>query len=264
MKPMWTVTAVGAVTLLCAAQAVHAQDAPVWADGPIEGRTEVLLGLSAGHQPVYLGSDERKTRALPLLAARWSNGWFAGTSGIGYRFNAGQPLSGGLRLSLDRGRDENDADALRGMGDIDMRPEIGGFVDWALLPGLRLGSSLRYGSGNDHDGLLADVGLRGMLPLSSSIRLTAGLTATFANTKAMQSQFGVDALQSANSGYALYTPGSGLRDVSLQAGSMFRLRDNLMLFVGANARTLMGDARDSPLTRDRTGVGAIATLAFRL
>jgi MipA family protein len=242
----------------------RAQEGMPGADGPISGSSEVLVGLGVGRGPAYLGSDERKTRALPIIAARWSNGWFAGLGGVGYRFNAGDPLSWGLRLTLDPGRDEDDADALRGMGDIEARPEFGVFASYRLLPGLMLGSSLRYGSGNGRDGLLADVSLRGSVPVSSRVRLTAGITATAANTRSMQSAFGVDAAQALNSGYGLYHPGSGWRDIGVQAGGMVLLQPNLMLFLGVNARTLVGDARDSPLTRERTGAGVLATLAYRL
>jgi MipA family protein len=100
--------------------------------------------------------------------------------------------------------------------------------------------------------------------VSSTLRLTAGLTATLANTKSMQSQFGVDAGQSLRTGHAIYTPGSGLRDVGLQVGGMVNLGSNAMLMLGVNARTPMGDAVDSPLTHKRTSAGALATLSFRL
>jgi hypothetical protein len=36
------------------------------------------------------------------------------------------------------------------------------------------------------------------------------------------------------------------------------------VFLGLNARSVMGDAKDSPLTIRRTGVGALATLSLRL
>jgi hypothetical protein len=97
------------------------------------------------------------------------------------------------------------------MGDNDRRPELGAFASYALMPGLRIGSSFRYGSG-----------------------------------------------------YALYMPGSGLRDVGLQLGGMVNLGSNAMLMLGLNAHSLMGNAVDSPLTRKRTAVGALAALSFRL
>jgi MipA family protein len=249
---------------VCLPMPVGAQMAWPAADTPMTGSPELMLGVGVANGPAYLGADTRKTRALPLLAARWSNGWFAGVGGVGYRFNAGAPLSWGAGLTFDPGRDAGDPDALRGMGDIKARPEAGLFVNYRLLPSLSLGSSLRYGSGNDQRGLVADFSLRAALPVTSSLRLTGGLTATYANSRAMQSQFGVDATQSLASGYAIFSPGSGWRDVGLQFGSMFTLGPNTMLLVGVNARTLMGSAQDSPLTRKRTGLGGLATLSFRL
>lgn len=175
-------------------------------DAPMQGSSELMVGLGVANGAAYLGSDERRTRALPVLAARWSNGWsagvggFAGTGGVFYRFASSTPWSYGLRLTVDLGRDEDDADALRGMGDIDARPEAGAFASYALLPGLRLGAAFRYGSGSDRDGLLGELSLRGMVPVAPNVRMTAGLMATLANARSMQSVFGVDPDQSLRSG----------------------------------------------------------------
>lgn len=255
-----------AVAVVCVMSPLlaSAQEGPGGGDGPMTGTSEVLVGIGAATGPAYLGSDERKTRATPLIAARWSNGWFAGTGGIGYRFNAGEPLSWGLRVTLDPGRDESDAEALQGVGDTKARAELGAFASYAMARGVRLGASLRYGSGNDRDGLLMDVNLRGVLPVSESMRLTAGVAATFANRNAMQSQFGIDHSQSLNSGYLVYSPGGGLRDVSLQVAGMYSVSSQMSLMFGLTARTLMGDAKDSPLTRERTGVGGLISLSYKL
>jgi outer membrane scaffolding protein for murein synthesis (MipA/OmpV family) len=259
-----TILAVAASLL--AGGSVSAQEG---SDMPMKDSSEFMIGLGVAHGAAYLGSDEHRTRAIPVLAARWSNGWsagiggFAGTGGVFYRFASSTPWSYGLRLTVDFGRDEDDGDALRGMGDIEARPELGGFVSYALLPGLRLGAAVRYGSGNDRDGLLGEFSVRGIVPLSPGVRLTAGLMATLANAQAMQSQFGVDAGQSLRSGYAIYTPRSGLRNVDLQIGSMFDLGSNAVLMVGLTGRSLMSDAVDSPLTRERSSLGALASLSYR-
>ena len=166
-------------------------------------------------------------------------------------------------MGLDRGRDESDADALRGMGDIERRPEFGAFASYALMPGVRLGASVRAGSGNDRDGVLVDLSVRGMLPVSQAVRLSASLTTTLANTQAMQSQFGITADQSLSSGYALYTAGSGVRDVALQVGGIVALRPDTNLFLGVTGRSLFGDAKDSPLVRQRTAASALASVAVR-
>lgn len=244
-------------------EAARAQGMPM-ESGPGGAGTEWMAGLGVSSGPAYLGSDMRRTRALPMLAARWGDGWFASVAGAGYRFDLGGGLSAGPKVSLDLGRDENDATALAGMGDIPARGEIGGFVNYRLWPGMSLGGSLRAGSGEDRQGLLADLSLRGGIPLSQRVRLTGGLVATFANTQAMRSQFGVSAEQARRSGYAVYSPDAGLRDISLQIGSAVHLKSDLVLMFGLESRRLTGDARYSPITREPLGTNAFASLAMRL
>lgn len=262
----FTPNAVYALTLWIACLSLPlqalAQDGPM-PEGPMNSASEVTLGLGLANGPAYMGSDERKTRALPLIAARWRDGWFAGVAGVGYRFGEGGALSWGPRLTLDQGRQEDAATALRGMGDITLRPELGVFANYKLWPGASLGSAIRFGSGNGRDGVLVDLSLRSVLPLSPSLRLAGGLSAHWANAQAMQSQFGVDAAQSARSGYALYSPTSGLRDVGLQLMGLWDIQAGTTLMLGVNTRSLLGDAKDSPLTRQRTGWGALATLGFK-
>jgi hypothetical protein len=53
----------------------YAQDMGAPPDAPMQKPFEINLGLGVMNRPAYLGSDDRKTAALPLLAARWSNGW---------------------------------------------------------------------------------------------------------------------------------------------------------------------------------------------
>lgn len=272
--PPFAYHGVSAVAIISAGVCT-ALPAPAWAqdgaggDGPMNSSYELLLGAAVLTGPAYLGSDERKSRVLPQIAARWRNGWSvglggpAGAGGISYRFASDSALSWGLRLGLDRGRDESDADALRGMGDIKRRPEFGAFASYALMPGVRLGASVRAGSGNDRDGVLVDLSVRGMLPVSQSVRLAASLTTTLANTQAMQSQFGVTADQSLSSGYALYRASSGVRDVALQVGGILTLRPDISLFLGVTGRSLFGDAKDSPLLRQRTAASALASVAVR-
>jgi MipA family protein len=249
------------LTVVCGHAA--AQDG-LFGEGPPTGGTEIVLGLGLAHGPVYLGSDRQRTRALPVIAARWSNGWFAGTPGIGWGTRIASSLSGGLRLTLDRGRDEDDAPELRGTGDNSARPELGGFLIWTVVPRVSLGTSVRYGSGNGRDGLLVDVSTRGGWPLSPSLRLTVGASITAANSRALASQFGIDATQSAVSGYGVYMPGAGWRDASLTTGLMWLPSPGWMLGVSVQGRTLLGDARNSPLVRERSSTSVLATLGYRL
>ncbi len=247
-----------AVSVIVSAQSPDAGDAPM------RENMEITLGLGASYRAAYLGSDESKVRALPVLLARWKNGFYAGVGGIGYRGALTQALSVGAQIGFDPGRDENDSDALRGMGDVKARPELGLFANYRLAPGLSLGTFIRYGSGNDRDGLVADVSLRTMIPLSGgNQRLFANVGATYANRASMQSAFGVSSAQAATSSYAEYTPKAGLRDVSANVGYGYSFSPQTSLMLTAGVRSLQGDAKDSPLTKKATSPTVNALITYR-
>jgi outer membrane scaffolding protein for murein synthesis (MipA/OmpV family) len=217
------------------------------------GEDTGFVGLGLANGPRYLGSDERRTRIAPMLDYRWKNGWFAGTTyGAGYNFSSERRMQYGVRLSLAPGRDEDDAAALAGMGDIKTRPELGLFFNWLVEGNLYLRSALRYGSGNDRRGLALDLAAGYFFRLGPQWRATTGLSSTYLNGNAMRSYFGVDADQSARSGYPVYQPSDGLRDIRLH-GSLFYIIDPRWSLIGTLAATrLVGDAADSPIVRDKT------------
>jgi len=228
------------------------------------GEDAGFVGLGLANRPAYLGSDRRRTRIAPTLDYRWSSGWFAGiTYGAGYNFSKERRMQYGVRLSLDGGRDEDDASALAGMGDIKPRPELGLFFNWFLERNIYARSALRYGSGNDRNGLALDLAAGYFFRLGPKWRATAGLATTYLNGNAMRSYFGVDAGQSARSGYAVYEPSDGLRDVRL-SGSLFYSIDPSWSLIGTLAATrLVGDAAASPIVRDKTALSGLFGARYR-
>lgn len=243
---------------------VLAQGLGIPPDAPMQKPFEMTIGLGLAHRPAYLGSDDRKNAVLPLLSARWSNGWFAGTTGLGYQFPNSGAFSSGLRLGFDPGRKESDSSDLFGMGDIKTRATIGAFASYRLQPGLSLGSSLSYGSGNDKKGMLLDMSLRSQMSLGGPHRLFGSAGLSFGNQAAMQSQFGVTAAQASTSGYGVYAPGAGLRDVNFNLGYGYAINPSTNVQVGLSLRSLQGDAKNSPLTRSNTGSGVNFGLVYRL
>jgi MipA family protein len=241
-----------------------AQEMGIPPDAPMQKPLEIAVGLGLTHRPAYLGSDDRKNAAVPIVSARWSNGFFAGTTGIGYRFPSTGAFSGGLRLGFDPGRKQDDSADLAGMGDIKTRATVGAFASYRIQPNLSLGSSLSYGSGNDKNGMLLDMSLRSQMSLGGPHRLFGSAGLTFANQAAMQSQFGVSADQSLSSGYGIYTPSAGLRDVNLNVGYGYALNPNTSLQLGLNLRSLQGDAKNSPLTRSSSGTSLNMGLVYRM
>lgn len=253
-----------ALPLACASVAAHAQafDAVRLYAVPLEdGQGLAGLAVIAGHE--YLGSDERKTLVLPNLSYQWANGWFAGTgNGIGYKFHSPSNMQYGLRVTLDLGRDEDDAKALAGMGDIDMRPEFGGFFNYFITPEWFLITSFRYGAGNDRDGSQTDIGIGWSTQLAPQWRGALGVSATYVNSKYMQAFYGVTAQQSARSGYAEYSPGAGWRDIRGNASLTYFFDAHWSLTGAFTVRSLMSDVKRSPIVTEDTPVDGLLALNY--
>ena len=253
-----------ASALLCAA-------APAWAQSDFYRRSlppgaeaggvagaAVLLGRA------YPGSDESRQRVLPSLEYQWANGWFAGVqSGVGYNASRQADMAYGLRLTADFGREEKRSAVLKGLGDVEARPQVGAFFNASPVRGLTLLSALRYGSGNDRDGLLVDVGAGTGWPLSPSWRLGAQLAATWANAAHQQAYFGVDAAQSVSSGLATYRPGAGLQNVRASATLVYSVAPQWSVSAGLTHTELQGDARRSPLVRETGSTTGLLTVGRR-
>jgi MipA family protein len=253
-----------ASSLSCACAAAQAQafDAVRLFAVPLEdGQGLAGLAVIAGHE--YLGSDERKTLVLPALSYQWANGWFAGTgNGVGYKFHSRPDMQYGLRVTLDLGRDESDAKALAGMGDIDVRPEFGGFFNYFITKEWFLTTSFRYGAGNDRDGSQTDIGIGWSSPFAPQWRLGLGVAATYVNSKYMQAFYGVTAQQSASSGYGVYTPGAGWRDVRGNASLTYSFNADWSLTGAFTVRSLQGDVKRSPIVTEDTPVAGVLALSY--
>lgn len=247
--------------LACTAQTALAQDFDSVRLGgaPREGGR---VGAVVFSSPAYKGSDERKAALLPVVEYRWANGFFAGVgSGVGYEFLRGEGTVAGVRLTPDMGRKESRADALKGMGDIGAKPEIGLYLNHAFAPfGVGVSTNVRYGAGGN--GLLADVGVGWGMPLAPTVRLRLGAAATLANSAYMQKFFGVTAEQSATSGYAVTEARAGVRDTRLSVGVLWAISPKLAMTGGLTATQLASDAANSPLTRQRSGFSAASTLTY--
>ena len=222
-----------------------------------------LVGLGVVYGRAYSGAEERRTAAFPAIDYQWRNGWFAGTTnGIGYNFSGTPGLQYGLRVTADLGRSESRSPALADLGDIDARPEFGGFFNYHLSREFFVSSSLRAGSGNDRKGAVLDLGAGYSTPLSDTLRLGAGVGLSLVNQKYMQSSFGIDATQSTNSGYAVYTPSAGLRDVRINTSLTYRVTERIGITGAVSLTSLQGDAKDSPIVRRRSSANGVLAVSY--
>jgi len=198
------------------------------------------------------------TRVFPLIDYQWANGWFAGTgNGIGYNFGTNPALHYGLRLTADLGRRESASNALKGMGDIPVRPELGGFANLAVSRSLFLTSSLRYGAGQTHNGLVVDLGAGYSAELAPQWRLGLGGAFSIVNASLMRSSFGVNAEQAVSANYPEYAPGSGLRDLRANLALTWQFMPRATLTMAVSDTALLDKAKASPLVRKSNAVSGV-------
>lgn len=255
-----------AIGVLCGSAATVAQaqsfDAVRLEGDPTQSGGRVGLVALAGYK--YMGSDERRYLALPTLDYRWANGWFAGIgNGVGYRVTSSPDLQYGVRLTGDFGRKESRSAVLRGLGDIDARPEFGTFLNWQPVRDVSITSSLRYGAGNDRDGLVIDVGAHHGIQLAPQWRLGMSLSATWVNRSYMQSYFGITPEQSARSGYAVTDLKAGVRDVRAGASLTYFINRDWAATLAVSAGALQGDAKDSVIVRESSPISGVLALGYR-
>ncbi|MBA4266837.1 MAG: hypothetical protein C0453_17310 [Comamonadaceae bacterium] len=247
-------------TLHGTAQA-QAFDAVRLTGGP-PGQSGGTVGAAVVAGQAYRGSDESRVRLYPGVDYQWANGWFAGTTnGIGVNLSRQPAMQYGARVTVDLGRKERRSAALRGMGDVDVRPELGAFFNLVPTPGVTLTSSLRFGSGVDRDGWVIDLGANRSWRITETTSLGVGVSATWANANYQQSYFGVTPAQAITSGYAPYRADAGVRDVRLSASWRYRIAPRTALAASVSVSSLRGDARSSPLTRERSPVSGVFFVA---
>lgn len=250
-----------------------------------DGSRDMYIGLGAIVQPRYEGSDEHRTRALPLLQVEFSNGVFLSGMSAGWHLSARPGLEFGPLVGVHPGRDESGLggklggvteslaspdrgflayanNRLAGLDDIDPHLTAGGFLNYYLRSDLRLNNTLQYGAGGN--GLVWEASVQkvaGSMDSPHRVSLAAGVTVV--NRHYNETFFGVPGGTARITGLAEHHPDAGVKDVFIGARWNWALSPSWIVTTSARASRLTGDARKSPLV-ERTSQFSISTgLAYR-
>jgi outer membrane protein len=254
-----------------------------------DGSRDMYVGLGLQSAPRYEGTGSRKLSALPVLQVEWSNGVFISGMSAGMHLSNSPTVEYGPLLAVLPGRDESGTGAvvggvnnsfintmgpgekamaptgrLAGMDEIGTRLQAGAFYNVYLNPQWRLTSSLLAGGGRDHDGLRLDLGvqrLAAVLGERHRVSLSAGVG--IVNARYNDSYFGVTPEEAGRSRFHAYQPGGGVQDLHLGARWNWVLSPSWMLSSTLQAKRLLGDAGDSPLTERSTNLTVSTAFAYR-
>ena len=224
------------------------------------GDSRLLVGGATMIRPAYLGSDDHVLTVVPYVDYAHRNGFYASvTSGVGWSFVNGPATQVGVRLIPRFGRDQDNSSDLRGMGNI--RPGVEGSVYWtqAVAPGWTVGLNLRGGD----KGAEFDAGARRDWQWGAATRLSVTGFMTAADGRSQQVWHGVDAQQSLASGLPAFAPSAGLRNLQLAATVNHFFAGRWVAIGGLGLGSLVGDAADSPLTRQRTHLGGFIAIGYQ-
>ena len=243
-----------AATLACAA-------APAQADQPGTN----FIGLSVGYVPVYEGSREYRALAVPLVNYHSGNFFIsprAGLPAMGLQTALAPDWKAGVFVGMGLGRDSSDADRTKGLDDIDFHGTYGAFVEWAPGP-LSLGAAYRQAARSGYGGTLERRATYAAWQ-DGAHRVNIGASTQWASHDAMQTWYGVTSSQAASSraGLSTYSPSSGFKSAALFTTWSYRINPSWSTITTLGVNTLLGDARDSPLTERRANLFGSVGVAY--
>lgn len=261
------------ITAAAAARATHG-DEPAPPPAP-ETRWEGALGLRVNYAPTYQGAAGSTLKLTPGFFLRYGRFTITNASGfvtrraddvvrgLGIDLSRSSRLRVSLALRVDQGRSEDTDPALQGLGDVRATVRARLNAGYAFDDGWRMGGSWSVDALGRGGGNVGDVGFSRDVRLTPDTVWTWGAALSLAGDRYMQTWYGVNEQQAAATGYPVYTPGAGARDIAVFSNFRTELSEHWLLLGGAGATRLVGPAAASPLTRSRSGWGMNVGLAWR-
>jgi outer membrane scaffolding protein for murein synthesis (MipA/OmpV family) len=222
----------------------------IFEDGWFDGGTTLTGTVGAGgvYHPEFEGSGASEYDFFPYLNLNYGPLFFRSEKGLGIKLEF---FSGDLEIapaiSYRLRRDQDSSDLLRGMGDVEDTLTLGGSVTYRL-DSLSLSTNVAYGLSGDK-GLLVDLTAGYHNSFNPNLHWNIVASTSVANGDYNQAFFGVTPEQSARSGYPVYLPEAGFKDVGLGASVDYFFSQNISLDLFANYKHLMGEAADSPIVQ---------------
>jgi outer membrane scaffolding protein for murein synthesis (MipA/OmpV family) len=241
-----TVVALVDANDLWAGAVADIEEAPGYEDPQdTERKWALSIGLQGGFSPDYEGSNDYKFSPGPNISASWRDLIFYKGKTLGANLVRQKKLKAGPLLSWTSGRSEDDNEKLEGLGDVDDSLEAGGFIAYRKKP-WRFRAEVRQDVGSGHEGALVAVNAGTAMPFENPLVLVE-LGLTWASADYMESFFGIDAQQAANSGLQSYSADAGVKDFNLRMTGGYAITRRWRLGGAIEYKRLVGDASDSPI-----------------
>ena len=209
------------------------------------------LGLGVGMAPDYEGSSDYQ--AVPMLYGRYGygDGKYLLLKGTQLKWNLlNDKFQFGPLVQYRAERDDVDNNQVDRMKKVDAAFEAGAFFTAKFGP---WGANLEFAAdvSGEHDGYLVTIGGDYQAKISEELKMTFGVSTTYASDDYMETYFQVDASNRGSSDLRNYSSDSGeFKDISLTVATTYDLNDSWSIVGNLGYKKLLGDASDSPLVDD--------------
>ena len=210
-----------------------------------------MLGGLTFLSPDYEGSDDVKVQGFPFLDVSWRNRFFVNfQQGLGVNIIRNKSLNFGTSIGYYGSREEDDNEALMGLGDVDGGVDGRLFVFVPVGP-ISLTSMYRRDLSGNHDGSIFSVGALYFKPISPKLRVNLQGRLNFASEKFMNTYFDINLSQASRSSMTVYDADAGIKDISAFNILIYSFTRhwNVVSFMGFSR--LLGDAANSPIVKER-------------
>ena len=238
------------VATILAMLAARAGDGPM---GWLRGDWYLTVGAAGIVAPNFEGSRKYMLSASPIISlgkvgpeARF----VSRNDNISFALVDQGSFRSGVNGKLIWGRDEGDADELKGLDPVRFGGELGGFAEIYPFDWLRLRGEVRHGI-RSHNGIVADLSADAFYDVSDTVRVSGGGRASFASAGYFDAYYGVDAKEVVASGLSEYHPGGGVKSVGLGGAVTWKVTEPMTASLFGEYTRLMGPAADSSLVKER-------------
>jgi outer membrane scaffolding protein for murein synthesis (MipA/OmpV family) len=232
------------------------------------------IGATVSYGPDFRGASSTGFGWKPVFYLRI--GKFSISSGTGFVTKQADDVPSGLAVDLlktertrlglslrtDGGRDEDSSAELRGLGDTPDSLRLRAAVRHQITRDWRTTASWSIDALGRGKGGLGEATIAWDHALGAGYVLSLAGGLSFADATYMQMNFGVTAEQALRSGYAIYEPSAGMRDVSASTSVRGQLAENFWGTIGLGLSRLVGPATRSPFTSEPFGWGVNTSVAW--
>jgi MipA family protein len=246
---------------------------------------EVSVGAGIASSSEYEGGKKTVSGLVPNVNIRYkTNGYGTfgiGGKGLGLSWTAIETdaYSLGVSVGANTGRkDDKDgtllspgSKRLKGMGEIKSSADFSVFGHYTVGVPIMLQFTKNTGDGKvdakdgsfkGHGGTEISLSTEIPFPLTSAITLSISPSLNWADSKYMQTYFGVTAAQSAKSGFKQYKADGGIKSVALSLGANYQFDKNWAANVGVTFTQLQGNAGKSPLVERKGQTSLLAGVNY--